>query len=203
MKPFQTMRFAALAVVATAALMGVPCSPAQAALFQCTSTTGETLFTDAGCPAGYKTDLMVPESPAPAKPSAEPEAVSAPARGEAKKPQAAEAEAARVEAELENARLRSELQQERLRTIDRKLDALLEAQPVYGAVGVVPFGAVPKPFSVCKGKPGQTPWVNCRPGRADLKPKTFVEQRPSCGIAGCTPSIIRRPDRDDAGRTVR
>ena len=130
--------------------------------------------------------------------------------------QAAEAEAARVSAELENARLRSELQQERLRAIDSKLDALLDAQitsqPVYGAVGVVPFGVVPKPFPVCRGNAGQTPWVNCRPGRDDLNKKRFVEQRPNCGItgctpttntcgiAGCTPTILRVPERDSAGR---
>ena len=50
---------------------------------------------------------------------------------EANKPQAAEAEAARVDAEVENARLRSELQQERLRAIDSKLDALLEVAAPY------------------------------------------------------------------------
>ncbi len=144
--------------------------------------------------------MIVPEAPAPAKPSAERQAADAAGQIEASKSPAAEAEAARVAAELENARLRSELQQERLRAIDRKLDALLEVQPVYGAVGVVPFGAVPKPFPACKGTPGQTPWVNCRPRRDDRKAKISVEQRPSCGIAGCTPSIIRRPDRDSTLR---
>lgn len=191
MRRSHTTRFG---VVAAAALAGALCWPAQAALYQCTSAAGETLFTDAGCPSGYATDLIVPEAPAPAKPPADHSAVGAPGDIEPHKPQAAQVEAARLEAELEIARLRSELEQERLRTIDRKLDALLDAQaqPVYGAVGVVPFGVVPKPFSACTGKPGQTPWVNCRPGHSVLKPKTFVDQRPNCGIAGCTPSIIRR-----------
>jgi hypothetical protein len=180
-----------LEAVAAAALAGALCWPAHAALYQCTSAAGETLFTDAGCPSGYATDLVVPEAPVPARAAAEPEVATAPATAEPPNPQAAAAEAARLEAELENARLRSELQQERLRTIDRKLDALLDAQPVYGAVGVVPFGAVPRPFALCKGKPGQTPWINCRPGRSDLKPKVFRNERPSCGIAGCTPGIMR------------
>jgi hypothetical protein len=196
-----------------ALLLGVLCSLARAALYQCTSATGETLFTDAGCPSGYRTDLIVPEAPAPAK-SSEEHAGSVPPRGETvggtepRTPHAAEA--ARLEAELENARLRSELEQERLHAIDRKLDALLEAQPVYGTVGpvygtvgVVPFGVAPRPFPVCKAQPGQTPWVNCRPGRAELKSKVSVGQRPSCGIAGCTPSITRLPERDDARRTTR
>lgn len=188
----RTTWFADWVVVAPAVLAVVLGWPAQAALYQCTSASGETLFTDAGCPSGYRTDLIVPEAPATAKPVAE-AAPSVAGASEPPKPQVAGAEAARLEAELENARLRSELEQERLHAMDRKLDALLETQTVYGAVGVVPFGAAPRPFPVCKAKPGQTPWVNCRPGRADVKPKTFVEQRPSCGIAGCTPSIIRRP----------
>ncbi len=203
------MCFAGLETVAAAVLVGALCCPAQAALYQCTSATGEMLFTDAGCPSGYRTDLIVPEAPAPAKPAVE-SAASGPGNVEPHNPRPTGAEAARLEAELENARLRSELEQERLHAIDRKLDALLEAQPVYGAVGpvygtvgVVPFGVVPRPFPGCKGQPGQTPWVNCRPGRAELKSKVSVEQRPSCGIAGCTPSITRLPERDDARRTAR
>ncbi len=211
------MPMAAFPALVAVALAGGVCEPAGAALFQCTGAAGETLFTDAGCPPGYKTVLMVPEAAASAQP---PATVAGPASTEAGKveaaKQAAEAEAARVSAELENARLRSELQQERLRAIDSKLDALLDAQitsqPVYGAVGVVPFGVVPKPFPVCRGNAGQTPWVNCRPGRDDLNKKRFVEQRPNCGItgctpttntcgiAGCTPTILRVPERDSAGR---
>jgi hypothetical protein len=202
MRRFHAAQLAEVKGVVAAVLAGALCGPAQAALYQCTSATGETLFTDAGCPSGYTTDLMVPEAVAPAEPPAQREAVNVPGGSEPRKPQAAEADAARLETELENARLRSELEQERLRAIDRKLDALLEAQPVYGAVGLLPFGVAPKPFPVCK--PGQTPWVHCRPPRRDdLKSKVFVDERPGCGIAGCTPSIFRRPDRDDASRMMR
>ena len=183
-------RCAGLQMVA-AAFAGALCWPAQAALYQCTSATGDTLFTDGGCPSGYTTDLVVPEAPVPATPAPAPEAPVVPASNFPHPAQAPDAEAARLQAELENARLRSELEQERLRTIDRKLDALLEAQPAYGAVGVIPFGFVPKPFSMCGGKPGQTPWVNCRPRRNDLKPKAFRGEPGSCGVVGCTPGIMR------------
>jgi hypothetical protein len=181
------------AVALTAAL----CGPAHAALYQCTGASGETLFTDSGCPSGYTTDLVVPEAPVPARPTAAPEAAAAPAPGAPQQTQPSDADAALLAAERENSRLRDELQQERLRAIDRKLDALLETQPTYGAVGVIPFGFPPKPFPVCGAKPGQTPWVNCRPARNalkpsnDLKPRAFRRDPGACGIAGCTPGILR------------
>jgi hypothetical protein len=168
-------------------------------MFQCTSASGETLFTDSGCPRGYRTDLVIPDPPAPAKPTAEETAaslalaeVSRQAAEAEQRKQLAEAEAARVAAELENARLRSELQQEQLRAIDSKLDALLDAQaaalPVYGAAVAAPVGVVSKPLADCGGKPG-----HCRPAhrRNDLNAKRFSDQRPSCGITGCTPRIGR------------
>jgi hypothetical protein len=173
------------------------CWPAHAALYQCTGAGGEILFTDSGCPSGYRADLVVPEAPVAAGPAAVPEAPAAPAVSAPQRPQASGADPALVETERENARLRDELQQERLRAIDRKLDALLETQPAYGAVGVIPFGFPPKPFPICGAKPGQTPWVNCRPARNDLKPRNDLKSKAfrggagACGIAGCTPSIMR------------
>src|SRR5262245_52082256 len=117
------------------AFAGALCWPAHAALYQCTGRAGETLFTDSGCPSGYRTDLIVPE--APARTEAAPE----PAPPVAASPQRPAPDPAVLEAERENARLRDELQQERLRAIDRKLDAVLESQATsYGAVGVIPFG---------------------------------------------------------------
>ncbi len=183
-----------LGAVAFAAAL---CGPAHAALYQCTGAAGETLFTDSGCPSGYRTDLVVSEAPVAATPAAAPETPAAPAASAPQQPPASDANPALLEAERENARLRDELQQERLRAIDRKLDALLETQPAYGAVGVIPFGFPPKPFPVCGAKPGQTPWVNCRPARNDLKPrndlksKAFRSGAGACGIAGCTPSVLR------------
>lgn len=179
------------------ALATVLCWPAHAALYQCTGAGGETLFTDAGCPSGYTTDLIVPEAPLPPHPAAAPEAPAAPAVSTPQRASAVETDTALLEAERENARLRDELQQERLRTIDRKLEALLEAQSTSTAVGVIPFGFAPNPFPACSAKPGQTPWVNCRPvrnevkPRHDLKPKAVRGGAGACGIAGCTPGILR------------
>jgi len=218
MKRFRIARGVACKVVVAAALAVGLCGPARAVVFQCTGAAGETLFTDSACPPGYRTELTVREPEAPARPASVPGLAAAEAAKVEAAKQATDAEAARLAAELENARLRSQLQQERLQAIDSKLNALLEAQSadqvVYGAVGVVPFGVAAKPFPVCRGKTGQTPWVNCRPARDDLKgSKKFVEQRPNCGItgctpttntcgvAGCTPTILRIPERHTLGRS--
>jgi len=223
MKRFRMTPVVASRVVVAAVLAAGLCGGANAVVFQCTSAAGETLFTDSSCPPGYSTDLTIREPEAPSRPATAQGAAAAEAakveaetaKAEAAK-QAAAAEAARVAAELENARLRSELQQERLQAMDTKLDALLDAQSadqaVYGAVGVVRFGVAARPFPICRGKGGQTPWVNCRPARDDHKASKFVEQRPNCGItgctptintcgiAGCTPTITRVPERDAPGR---
>jgi hypothetical protein len=189
--------------VAPVFLMGVLCWPAYAAVYHCTSATGETLFTDTGCPPGFTTTLVVPDPPAPAMPTEQPHAAEAAGSREPSRDQVADAELARLKVEAENARLRSELDQERLRAIDRKLDALLDAEPVYGAVGVLPLGVVPKPFPLCKGRKGETPWVDCRPERKDRRVRIVPSHGPSCGIVGCTPSITRRPDADAAPRRTR
>ena len=83
----------------------------------------------------------------------------------------------------------AEAERERLGAIDRKLDVLLETPPTYGVLGVVPFGVVPKPFPVCKDKPDQTPWVNCRPRPTPAQRKVVPDDGPFCGIVGCTPGI--------------
>jgi len=202
MSPSDTIRINA-EHVAAAVLVGILCWPAHAAVYHCTSATGETLFTDTGCPPGFTTTLVVPDPPAPTMPAEQPHPAEAAGGSEQSRDQAADAELERLKVEAENARLRSELDQERLRAIDRKLDALLDAAPVYGAVGVLPFGVVPKPFPVCRGRKGQTPWVNCRPDPGDLKPKVVPEDGPSCGIVGCTPSITRRVDGADVPRRTR
>jgi hypothetical protein len=195
MRPSDTTRIVSVAYVAAAVLAGMLCWPVHAAVYHCTSATGETLFTDSGCPPGYTTALIVPDPPAPDVPVEQRRAADA-TGGESGKGQAADAELARLKAEAENARLRSELDQERLRAIDRKLDALLDTAPVYGAVGVVPLGVIPKPLPVCRGRKGQTPRVNCRPGRNKLDVKVVPNDGPSCGVVGCTPGIDRRLDRD-------
>jgi hypothetical protein len=180
-----------------AAFAAALCWPAHPALYQCTGAAGDTLFTDSGCPSGYTTDLVVPEAPIAPRPAAVPETLAAPVAIAPQRPQPSDPDAALLEAERENGRLRDELQQERLRAIDRKLDALLESQVAYGAVGVIPFGFAPKPFPICGARPGQTPWVNCRPLRNDVRPRNDLKQKAfrggpgACGIAGCTPGILR------------
>lgn len=161
-------------------------APAQAAVYQCTGPNGEVLITDIGCPTGYSTDLVVADPP-PTKPAA-----PAPRSAAPQPSPSAPAMEAQHQTELELARLRAQLEQQRLDAMDRKLDALLETGPVYGGVVGVPIGAI-KPFPLCKGRPGQVAWVNCRPERGNRRPQVSRNPAPSCGIVGCTPSIIRRP----------
>ncbi len=195
MRPCPSMK-AALAGVLLCAL----CAGARAAVYQCSNAAGELLLTDAQCPPGYTTDLIVADPPAPADGSglamsrqAEIDARQREAAGVEAARREAEREAAHLRAELEAARLRAELDRERLRAIDRKLDALLDAPPSYGVLGVVPLGVVPKPFPVCTGKQDQTPWVNCRPHPAPAQRKVVPDERPFCGIVGCAPGITRGP----------
>ena len=120
-------------------------APAGAVVYQCTSPAGEVLFTDSACPSGYSTELAVPEPPpAPPMPAAAARSEDKPASGSEPSRQALDAEVERLKTELENVRLRTELEQERQRAIDSKLDALLDAPPVYGAI--TPLWAAP----ICK-----------------------------------------------------
>jgi hypothetical protein len=187
---------------AAALALGLFCGVAHAAVYHCTSANGQTLFTDNACPEGYTTTAVVAD---PALPSALPDQPYAPAvtgEREPSRDRATDAELARLKAEAENARLRSELDQERLRAIDRKLDALLETTPVYGAVGVLPLGVAPKPFPLCKGRKGERAWVGCRPDRKDRNVRVVPSDGPSCGIVGCTPGIAPGVD-DGRARRVR
>jgi hypothetical protein len=179
---------------AVAGLLLLSAGAAQPAVYQCIAADGQVLFTDAGCPSGYTTAHVVPDAPAPSsppdgRPPAGASSASKPDKDQASKDQPSEAEIASLKAQAETARLRVELEEERLRAIDRKLDALLETPPAYGAVAVAPFGVPPRPFPICKAKKGQQPWVNCRPAPADTKPKVVPRDGPSCGIVGCTPGI--------------
>ena len=112
----------------------------------------------------------------------------APTRTDPQKSTGSEKTSARVEGgSSRTLACASELQQERLRTIDRKLDALLEAQPSlwrsrYGAVR-----SCAEALSRVQRRQGQTPWVNCRPRRADLKPKIV----PNNGASAASP-VVRR-----------
>jgi len=199
-------RFGKLPVALVTAVPALLCWPAQAAVYQCQSTAGEMLFTDTGCPPGYSVVQVVPEPPVPARPAQERRATDAPNATEQQSSRVAEVEAALLKAELENLRLRSELEQERLRMIEQKLDVMLDSAPWYGA-GV---WVASQPFARCHGAIDRTPSRKCRshpkdltPKPKDLTPKVVRWEGPSCGIIGCTPSIIRRLDRDDAPRPSR
>lgn len=184
---------------------------AQAAVYKCTSETGGILFTDSACPEGYSTDLVVPDMPSQpsaaegsrAPPGAKPEAPAPGVQGEesteAKLARLeAEAKAARLEAELEIARLQAELDGERLRSLEGQLDSALQQPPVYGGIGVAPILVAPGHFAPCKK--GSR---HCGVGRRHFGPRVVPQERPSCGIVGCTPSIQRRLDRDDAPSAAR
>jgi len=174
-------------------------TPAWGAVYQCTSETGEVLFTDGGCPQGYSAEFVVADPPAPPREERVDGAQTQPGTGgdlDLQHQRAAAAETARLQAELEAARLRAELDRERLRAIDRKLDALLDQSQAsyrYGGVVLLPAGIGAKPFPVCKGKRGQVPWVDCRPPIHARQPVVITDDGPSCGIVGCTPGIMRRP----------
>ena len=191
-------------------LLGVLWGDAHGDVYQCIGESGEMLLTDTACPPGYTTDFIVAD-PLVTR-GGQSQAIAGEHDVDSKRRQAAQAEAARsqaeleagrLRAELEAARLRAELERERLRTIERKLDALLERPTTYGAVAVVPYGVVPKPFAACIGKKGETPWVNCRPPRDDLQPLASPDKGPFCGIVGCTPGITRSLDRDRPSPVIR
>lgn len=180
-------------------LVGMLWIPAWGAVYQCTSETGEVLFTDGGCPQGYSAEFVVAD---PLVAPREEALVGAQTRADpgtgidVQRQRAAEAETARLKAELEAARLRTELDRERFRAMDRKLDALLEQSPSsygYGGVVLLPAGIAAKPFPVCRGKRGQTPRVDCRPPIHARQPVGLTDDGPSCGIVGCTPGIMRPP----------
>jgi hypothetical protein len=185
-----------LCAASSACVLAFASAAAGAEVFKCVDAGGKVLLTDAGCPPGYRVNLVVGDPRA---------AQDDLAYSEDAERRALEADARRREAEAEAARLRAELdaqrrqdldQQDRLEALDRKLDTLLDRPEIYGGAAVVPVPALP----LCG--PNGRPWVDCRPPRERPKPQVHrpgesSARDPYCGIAGCTPSITHAPWDDE------
>ena len=159
----------ACAVGGAVLALGVPVAFAE--VYQCVDADGRVLLTDAGCPSGYRENLVVATPPMrPEDQLAYQEELEARAAAADAQREAAQAEVRRLRAQLAAEQAYDDDQQARIEALDRRLDSVLDAPQVYpGTAAVVPLPVLP--WCGATGRPG----FDCRPR---VTPRPQPERRP-------------------------
>jgi hypothetical protein len=175
------------------ALTAVGLHGARADVYECVSPAGSVLFTDRGCPAGYRTRFVVrePQAETPAAPPPEPARAQRRAeRTDAQRLADAEAEAALLREQLEVERQRRELAQERAEFAERQ--QLAGEEPTIGYSITGPLLVPGYPWRPDKPDWPHKPCIDCPPRDAKIE-YTPRDRWRDCGMFGCPPSITPAP----------